>query len=94
MLWTSGIAKAQNNNDRQYWTDLAYKMAAPVLSYMSKGELSKNMQLELSPIWDGRDKRVAYMECFGRLMDGIAPWLRIGRLKKHGAERSFLKTVL
>jgi hypothetical protein len=44
---------------------------------MSKGELSKNMQLELSPTWDGRDKRVSYMEAFGRLMDGIAPWLAL-----------------
>ncbi|MDR0505445.1 MAG: DUF2264 domain-containing protein, partial [Dysgonamonadaceae bacterium] len=67
----------QKNNDRHYWTDLAYKIAVPVLSNMSKGELSKNMQLELSPVWDGRDKRVSYMEAFGRLMDGLAPWLSL-----------------
>lgn len=35
------------------------------------------MQLELSPTWDGRDKRVAYMETFGRLMAGISPWLAL-----------------
>jgi hypothetical protein len=64
-------------NDRAYWADLAYRLAAPVLSNMSKGELSKNMQLELSPTWDGRNKRVSYMECFGRLLDGIAPWLAL-----------------
>ena len=67
----------QHNDDRRYWADLAYRIAAPVLSHMSKGELSKNMQLELSPTWDGRDKRVSYMEAFGRLMDGIAPWLAL-----------------
>jgi len=67
----------QSNNDRVYWVNLAYKMAAPVLENMSKGKLSENMQLELSPAWDGRDKRVSYMECFGRLMDGIAPWLAL-----------------
>lgn len=44
---------------------------------MSKGELQKNMQLELSPTWDGRDKRVSYMEAFGRLMAGISPWLSL-----------------
>lgn len=44
---------------------------------MSKGELQKNMNLELSPTWDGRDKRVAYMEAFGRLMAGISPWLAL-----------------
>lgn len=73
----SAVAKGQNDSDRKYWTDLAYKIAAPVLENMSKGELSENMQLELSPTWDGRDKRVSYMEAFGRLMDGIAPWLSL-----------------
>ena len=63
--------------DRAYWSKLAYDMAAPVLSNMAKGELQKNMQVEVSPTWDGRDKRVTYMECFGRLMAGIAPWLAL-----------------
>ena len=43
-------------NDRQQWVELCYRIAAPVLENMSKGELQKNMQLELSPTWDGRDK--------------------------------------
>ena len=64
-------------NDRQQWEELCYRIAAPVLENMSKGELQKNMQLELSPTWDGRDKRVAYMETFGRLMAGISPWLAL-----------------
>lgn len=63
--------------DREYWCAQAYKMAEPVLSNMSRGELQKNMMLELSPSFDNRDKRVAYMECFGRLMAGIAPWLAL-----------------
>lgn len=49
---------------RKYWTDLAYKIAAPVLANMSKGTLSENMQPELSPTLDGRDRRVSYMEAF------------------------------
>lgn len=64
-------------SDRQQWAELCYRIAAPVLENMSKGELQKNMQLELSPTWDGRDKRVAYMETFGRLMAGISPWLAL-----------------
>ena len=63
--------------DRAYWASLAYKMAAPVLENMANGTLQKNMKLELSPTWDNRDKKVAYMECFGRLMAGIAPWLNL-----------------
>ena len=64
-------------SDRQQWADLCYKIAQPILENMSKGELQKNMQLELSPTWDGRDKRVAYLEAFGRLMAGISPWLSL-----------------
>lgn len=48
--------KNQPVNDRTQWVDLCYKIAQPVLENMSKGELQKNMQLELSPTWDGRDK--------------------------------------
>lgn len=67
----------QVENERQYWCDLLYKMAEPVLSNMSKEQLKQNMLLELSPNWDGRNKDVAYMECFGRTMAGIAPWLSL-----------------
>lgn len=64
-------------SDRAYWVELAYTMAAPVLENMANGTLQQNMKLELSPTWDNRDKKVAYMECFGRLMAGIAPWLTL-----------------
>ncbi len=71
------MLESASNQDRAYWVDLLYKMAYPVLSNMSKGELQKNMLVELSPNWDGRDKKVTYMETFGRLMAGIAPWLSL-----------------
>lgn len=67
----------QTANDRAYWVDLAYKMAAPVLSNMAEGKLQANMQIEVSPSFDNRDKRVTYMEAFGRLMAGVAPWLSL-----------------
>ena len=67
----------ENNSDREYWTNVLYQMAEPVLTNMSKGELKKNMQVEVSPTWDGRSKNVAYMETFGRLMVGLAPWLAL-----------------
>ncbi len=63
--------------DRAYWADLAYKMAHPVLSNMAEGKLQQNMLVEVSPNWDGRDKKVTYMEAFGRLMAGIAPWISL-----------------
>lgn len=64
-------------SDRELWAGVLYQMAAPVLSNMSEGKLQENMLVELSPTWDGRDKRVTNMECFGRLMAGLAPWLSL-----------------
>ena len=69
--------KSQQQSDRAYWCSLAYKMSQPVLENMAKGELQKNMQTEFSPSFDNRNKKVLYMECFGRLMAGIAPWLTL-----------------
>ena len=58
-------AKQPQQTDREYWCSLAYKMAQPVLENM------------VSPSFDNRDRRVVYMETFGRLMAGIAPWLTL-----------------
>lgn len=55
--------------DRELWAGVLYRMAEPVLSNMSEGKLQQNMLVELSPTWDGRNKKVTYMECFGRLME-------------------------
>ncbi len=71
------LRKAAQMTDRQYWAERAYEMAAPVLSNMAAGTLQQNFRLETSQIWDGRDPKVAYMECFARLMAGIAPWLAL-----------------
>lgn len=64
-------------DDRSYWCNLLFKIARPVLEPMSEGKLQEQMLVELSPTWDGRDKRVTYMEAFGRLMSGLAPWLSL-----------------
>lgn len=76
-LQISTAKKKKETNDRELWAGVLYRMAAPVLSSMSEGKLQENMQPELSPTWDGRDTRVTYMECFGRLMAGLAPWLSL-----------------
>lgn len=70
-------AKQPQLSDRDYWAQQAWRMAAPVLEPMSRGALSTEMQIEVSPSFDSRDKRVTYMECFGRLMAGISPWLSL-----------------
>lgn len=74
---TAKKKKKTEKTDREIWCDVAYRMATPVLSNMSQGLLKQNMLVELSPTWDGRNKDVTYMECFGRLMAGLAPWLSL-----------------
>ena len=70
--------------DREVWVDIMYQMAEPVMKNMAEGKLQQVMDtangcknLELSPTWDNRDKKVAYMEAFGRLLAGLAPWLNL-----------------
>ncbi|PZU07984.1 DUF2264 domain-containing protein [Sphingomonas sp.] len=63
--------------DRAYMLDLLRRMAEPVLGPMSKGQLQARFKPELSPTWDGRPVKVAYLECFGRLIAGLAPWLAL-----------------
>ncbi len=79
LLMPLGVSakKKVQMNDREYWSSQAWKMSRPVLENMAKGELVKNMKMEFSPSFDNRNKKVAYMECFGRLMAGIAPWLSL-----------------
>ena len=69
--------KTVEKTDRQVWADLCYKISQPVLENMSKGNFQKDFPIELSPTWDGRDTKVAYLETFARLMAGISPWLAL-----------------
>lgn len=78
----SGSATARQKpdrepDDRQYMVNLLARMAAPVLEPLSEGRLQAVFKPELSPTWDGRNQKVAYLECFGRLISGIAPWLAL-----------------
>ena len=77
LMPAAGAQAATVPVERAFMAGLLQKMAEPVLSNMAGGALQKNFALELSPTWDGRDRRVAYMECFARLMAGAAPWLAL-----------------
>ncbi len=63
--------------DRAFLLDLLLRMAEPVLAVAAQGRLVEAFPLELSPDWR-HDARVAHLECFGRLMSGLAPWLALG----------------
>ncbi len=80
-------------SDRSAWCRLAYGMAQPVLENMARGTLQKNMQTEFSPSFDNRNRKVVYMETFGRLMAGIAPWLALpDDDSEEGTQRRQLRT--
>jgi len=81
--------------DRAYMAGLLEKIASPVLSAMSSGELKRTFPLELSPTWDGRESGVAYLECFGRMISGLSPWLALpedataeGKVRKRLTEQA------
>lgn len=90
--------KALEPTDREVWAALAYRMAQPILEPMSEGRLQQVMtyesgNLEVSPTWDGRNKKVTYMEAFARMMAGIAPWLTLPDDETaEGAQRKQLRT--
>lgn len=78
-------------NDREYWLKLMDKMASPILGPMSQGKLRSVFKPAYSPTWDGRNNQVAYMEAFGRLIAGLAPYLN---LDDNDTEESVLRKRL
>jgi hypothetical protein len=50
------------------------KLAGPVLGSLSRGELKKQMPVE-TPGSAADRRRFSHLEAFGRLLDGMAPWL-------------------
>jgi hypothetical protein len=64
-------------SERLYWIDLLTRIATPVLESLSKGELKKNMPVECVKGHEASRRTVTYLEAFGRLMAGLAPWLAL-----------------
>ena len=63
---------------REFYVNSLVKLADPVLSNLAKGKLKESMPIERSPgAWDDRT-HVTYLEAFGRLYSGMAPWLELG----------------
>ena len=75
----SAVATAKASSDRQFWVDTLVKIADPVLTNLSKGELKKNMPVESVAGREQDRRNYTYLEAFGRLMAGMAPWLELGQ---------------
>ena len=73
----TAVLDKESLNDRAYWVEVISKMASPILENISKGTFQKNMPMVVSESFDGRNPKVGYLEAFGRLLAGIAPWLAL-----------------
>ena len=68
------VPAAVERDDRRYWVAVLEKLADPVLGCLSRRELKKAMPVET--LGDAADRRkFTYLEAFGRLLAGMAPWL-------------------
>ena len=64
--------------DRSVWIGAIIRIATPLLEALSKGELRKKMPVECQPGRETDRRKVTYLEAFGRLMAGMAPWMELG----------------
>jgi len=60
---------------RNYFVQTLTRIADPVLMALSKNELKKKMPVEAKT---NDRQNYTYLEAFGRLMAGMAPWLELG----------------
>jgi len=91
------FAVKQGIDDRAYWVQVISRIADPILENSSKQQFRRNMPMEVSPTFDKRDPGVGYLEAFGRLLAGMAPWLALpddstaeGKLRKKFREQALL----
>lgn len=62
--------------ERQYLVAILTRIADPVLTNLSKGELHKKMPIEADNV--EQRKYSTHLEAMGRLLAGMAPWLELG----------------
>ena len=84
-------ASAASRDDRGYWVSVMDKIARPVLTNLARRELKKNMPVEEKP---GANRApFTYLEAFGRLLCGLAPWLAVENLSgdEQKLQQEFIK---
>jgi hypothetical protein len=89
------VSEATGLQDREYWCNILFKIAYPVIHNLAQGTLKKNMPVEEAPAYSMQSKKVTYLEAVGRTMAGIAPWLSLpDDDSKEGEMRKKLKEEL
>ncbi|HEY4063562.1 MAG TPA: DUF2264 domain-containing protein [Puia sp.] len=72
-------SEGDGQKERQYLVATLTRIADPVLTALSRGELHKKMPVEASNVADVEKRRTCtHLEAFGRLLSGMAPWLELG----------------
>lgn len=74
---SGGPAVQPSTDDRAYWVSILTKMATPILDRISKERFRAEMPIVKSETYDYIDPSVGYLEAFGRLLAGMAPWLAL-----------------
>ena len=74
-LRAEGAAGNKGSRERQYLVKSLVKIADPVLTALSQNKLVATMPVEA--VAKGR-AQYTYLEAFGRLLAGMAPWLELG----------------
>ncbi|MHA4806682.1 DUF2264 domain-containing protein [Flavitalea flava] len=74
---TKGFEK--NSSDRVFWLAQLDKLARPVISSLAQDQLKTVFPVIASKRTDNAGSRTqaAYLEVFGRVLSGIAPWLNL-----------------
>jgi hypothetical protein len=65
-------------DDREYWLRVMTAIADPLLNALSSKKLKSTMPVECQPGYSESRRKVTYLEAFGRLVAGMAPWLDLG----------------
>ncbi len=72
------IANDDGPAQRKYLIESMLKIADPVLNSLSKNQLKIKMPVEAAAGKEAGRREVTYLEAFGRLIGGMAPWLELG----------------
>ncbi len=91
LLVTTEVEARRRNavSDRQYWVQIAERIARPVLESGAQGKLKELMPVEEHE-GSGRSS-YAHLEALGRLLCGLSPWLE---LPSDGTEEGNLRDEL
>lgn len=73
--YAQSTAADDGQRERAYLTQALIRIADPVLTALSQEQLRKQMPVEARV--EGR-QNFTYLEAFGRLFAGMAPWLELG----------------